>query len=124
MSRVHSANANFSCNGFFSVTVSSLGGRPNTLGVRGMARNQRVLEGRCGRCLYTYSTYGRGVEVMMGTYRLLDLTPKGRDERDTFYKMEWVRRPRPLRTGIACESYAGGRLVLHGARLTNVARHE
>lgn len=27
----------------------------------------------------------------MGTYRLLDLTPKGRDERDTFYKMEWVR---------------------------------
>jgi len=31
------------------------------------------------------------VEVMMGTYRLLDLTPKGRDERDTFYKMEWVR---------------------------------
>src|SRR5205807_1580497 len=40
---------------------------------------------------HTYSTYGRGVEVMMGTYRLLDLTPKGRDERDTFYKMEWVR---------------------------------
>jgi hypothetical protein len=28
---------------------------------------------------------------MMGTYRMLDLTPKGRDERDTFYKMEWVR---------------------------------
>src|SRR5579871_242289 len=29
---------------------------------------------------HTYSTYGRGVEVMMHTYRLLDLTPKGRDE--------------------------------------------
>ena len=44
-----------------------------------------------GDVFHTYSTYGRGVEVMMGTYRLLDLTPKGRDERDTFHKMEWVR---------------------------------
>lgn len=39
----------------------------------------------------TYSTYGRGVEVMMGTYDMVDLTPKGRDERDVPYKMEWVR---------------------------------
>jgi predicted dithiol-disulfide oxidoreductase (DUF899 family) len=40
---------------------------------------------------HTYSTYGRGVEVMMGTYNMLDLTPKGRDERDVEYKMEWLR---------------------------------
>jgi len=40
---------------------------------------------------HTYSTYGRGVEVMMGTYNMLDLTPKGRDERDVDHKMEWVR---------------------------------
>jgi hypothetical protein len=39
---------------------------------------------------HTYSTFGRGVEVMMGAYRMLDLVPR-RDERDTFYKMEWVR---------------------------------
>jgi len=44
-----------------------------------------------GDIFHTYSTYGRGVEVMMGTYNLLDLTPKGRDERDVDYKMEWVR---------------------------------
>ena len=44
-----------------------------------------------GEVFHTYSTYGRGVEVMMGTYRLLDLTPKGRDEKDVEYKMEWVR---------------------------------
>ena len=44
-----------------------------------------------GQVFHTYSTYGRGVEVMMGTYNMLDLTPKGRDERDVFYKMEWVR---------------------------------
>ena len=44
-----------------------------------------------GDVFHTYSTYGRGVEVMMGTYNMLDLTPKGRDERDVEYKMEWVR---------------------------------
>lgn len=40
---------------------------------------------------HTYSTYGRGVEVMMGTYNMLDLTPKGRDEQNVEYKMKWVR---------------------------------
>jgi predicted dithiol-disulfide oxidoreductase (DUF899 family) len=44
-----------------------------------------------GKVFHTYSTYGRGVEVMMGTYNLLDLTPKGRGERDVGHKMEWVR---------------------------------
>jgi predicted dithiol-disulfide oxidoreductase (DUF899 family) len=31
------------------------------------------------------------VEVMMGAYNLLDLTPKGRDEDHLSYTMEWVR---------------------------------
>jgi predicted dithiol-disulfide oxidoreductase (DUF899 family) len=44
-----------------------------------------------GDVFLTYSTYGRGVEVMMGTYRMLDLTPKGRGEHDGVYKMDWVR---------------------------------
>jgi predicted dithiol-disulfide oxidoreductase (DUF899 family) len=44
-----------------------------------------------GDVFHTYSTYGRGVEVMMGTYRLLDLTPKGRDEEGLQYTMAWVR---------------------------------
>ena len=42
-----------------------------------------------GTVFHTYSTYGRGVEVMMHTYRLLDLTPKGRDENGQ--AMAWVR---------------------------------
>ena len=37
----------------------------------------------------TYSTFGRGVEVMMGTYNMLDIAPKGRNEAGG---MEWVRR--------------------------------
>jgi predicted dithiol-disulfide oxidoreductase (DUF899 family) len=40
---------------------------------------------------HTYSVYGRGVELMMGTYRILDLTPKGRDEDQLEHSMEWVR---------------------------------
>ena len=42
-----------------------------------------------GEILHTYSAYRRGVEAMMGTYNLLDLTPKGRDESDG--PMRWVR---------------------------------
>ncbi|MFK0276352.1 DUF899 domain-containing protein [Ensifer sp. NPDC090286] len=41
-----------------------------------------------GNVFHTYSTFGRGVEVMMGTYALLDLMAKGRNEAEG---MEWVR---------------------------------
>ncbi|WP_198087782.1 thioredoxin family protein [Variovorax sp. E3] len=44
-----------------------------------------------GDVFHTYSTFGRGVEVMMGAYSLMDLTPQGRNERDVPNKMEWVR---------------------------------
>ena len=61
-----------------------------------------------GEVFHTYSTYGRGVEVMMGTYNMLDLTPKGRDERPG-HGMEWVRHhdryesaPAPKATAAAC----------------------
>lgn len=43
-----------------------------------------------GEVLHTYSAYRRGVEAMMGTYHLLDLTPQGRDELETG-PMGWVR---------------------------------
>jgi predicted dithiol-disulfide oxidoreductase (DUF899 family) len=42
-----------------------------------------------GEVFRTYSTYGRGVEVMMGTYAMLDLMLKGRNEKEG---MDWVRR--------------------------------
>lgn len=44
-----------------------------------------------GTVFHTYSTYGRGVEAMMGTYRMLDLMPKGRDEQGLAHRMAWVR---------------------------------
>jgi predicted dithiol-disulfide oxidoreductase (DUF899 family) len=44
-----------------------------------------------GDVFHTYSTYGRGVDVLMGTYRILDLVPKGRDEDHLEFSMAWVR---------------------------------
>ena len=44
-----------------------------------------------GDVYHTYSTFGRGVEVVMTTYRLLDLVPKGRNEENDEYGMEWLR---------------------------------
>jgi predicted dithiol-disulfide oxidoreductase (DUF899 family) len=46
---------------------------------------------RAGDIFHTYSTYGRGVEEVMSTYKILDLVPKGRDEDDLGFEMEWVR---------------------------------
>ena len=44
-----------------------------------------------GDIFHTYSVYGRGVELMMGAYRILDLTPKGRDEDGLDWPQMWVR---------------------------------
>lgn len=40
---------------------------------------------------HTYSTYTRGLDILMGTYNYLDLTPLGRDEAELPYTMAWVR---------------------------------
>ena len=45
-----------------------------------------------GTVAHTYSTYGRGLDLLIGTYNYLDLTPMGRDEEDLPYPMAWVRR--------------------------------
>jgi len=69
-----------------------------------------------GEVYHTYSTYRRGVEAMMGTYSLLDLTPRGRDEGDG--PMAWVRHhdryePAP-KAGPAGGSCCGSHENAHG----------
>lgn len=64
-----------------------------------------------GEVFHTYSTFGRGVEVMMGAYNMIDLTPKGRDEDGLGYGMEWVRHhdryeSAPKKSGSCCSSHA------------------
>ncbi len=44
-----------------------------------------------GDVFHTYSSYGRGLESLLGTYMILDLVPKGRDEDSLAFTMEWVR---------------------------------
>ena len=46
---------------------------------------------RTGEVFHTYSTFGRGLDAMVGTYVLLDLVPKGRDEDRLPFTMQWVR---------------------------------
>lgn len=46
-----------------------------------------------GRIFHTYSAFGRGAEELLGTYMILDLTPKGRNEDVDL--TDWVR-PRTM----------------------------
>ena len=48
--------------------------------------------GEDGAIYRTYSTYARGLDVLNGTYHLLDATSKGRDEEGLSFSMAWVRR--------------------------------
>jgi predicted dithiol-disulfide oxidoreductase (DUF899 family) len=44
-----------------------------------------------GEIFHTYSTYARGLDILVGTYNFLDLVPKGRDEAGLKHTMAWVR---------------------------------
>jgi len=44
-----------------------------------------------GAVFRTYSTYGRGIDMMNTAYHYLDLVPKGRDEAGLPYTMAWVK---------------------------------
>ena len=44
-----------------------------------------------GELFHTYSTYSRGLDILIGAYHFLDFAPKGRDEDDLAFTMAWVR---------------------------------
>ncbi|MGA2923451.1 MAG: thioredoxin family protein [Candidatus Sulfotelmatobacter sp.] len=44
-----------------------------------------------GEIFHTYSTYARGLDILVGSYNFLDLAPKGRDEDGLAHTMVWVR---------------------------------
>lgn len=49
-----------------------------------------------GEVFHTYSTYARGLDLLVGAYNFLDLTPKGRNEDPI---MDWVRLHDRYETG-------------------------
>jgi len=44
-----------------------------------------------GAVFHSYSAYARGLDILLGAYNFLDLTPKGRDEDGLSFPMAWVR---------------------------------
>ena len=44
-----------------------------------------------GNIFHTYSSYARGLDILIGAYNWLDITPKGRDEEGLKHTMAWVR---------------------------------
>jgi predicted dithiol-disulfide oxidoreductase (DUF899 family) len=44
-----------------------------------------------GDVFHTYSSYGRGLDILIGAYNFLDMAPKGRDEEGLAWSMAWVR---------------------------------
>ncbi len=44
-----------------------------------------------GTVFHTYSVYERGLDMFITAYHYLDLVPKGRDEDNLPYTMEWLR---------------------------------
>jgi predicted dithiol-disulfide oxidoreductase (DUF899 family) len=55
-----------------------------------------------GTVYHTYSSFGRGVEELVGLYTFLDRSPMGRDEEGLPFPMAWVRHH---------DRYATGRLA-------------
>ena len=45
-----------------------------------------------GAVFHTYSSYARGLDILVGAYNFLDMAPKGRDEDGLPWSMAWVRR--------------------------------
>ncbi|MBT3533393.1 MAG: DUF899 domain-containing protein [Rhodospirillaceae bacterium] len=48
-------------------------------------------KGDDGTIYHTYSTYGRGLDVLNGAYAYMDIAPFGRDEVAEGHKMGWLR---------------------------------
>jgi predicted dithiol-disulfide oxidoreductase (DUF899 family) len=46
---------------------------------------------KAGEIFHTYSTYARGLDILLTAYNYLDLTPKGRNEEGLKHSMAWVR---------------------------------
>jgi len=61
---------------------------------------------RPGEIFHTYSAYARGLDPLVGTYQLLDLVPKGRDEEGLAFTMSWVRHHDKYDAGYALDPAA------------------
>ena len=68
-----------------------------------------------GEIFHTYSTYARGLDILVGAYNFLDFAPKGRDEEGLKHSMAWVAAPRQVHGQLLCRS-RGRRTKLRRSR--------
>jgi len=62
-----------------------------------------------GQVYHTYSSFGRGAEALLGTYVLLDMLPKGREENGPHHNlMDWVKRHDEYATSAEASSCCHG----------------
>lgn len=60
--------------------------------IEDLSGNSVFYKDEAGDIFHTYSTFGRGGEAMLGTYAILDLLPKGRNETGPYHSLaDWVR---------------------------------
>jgi len=60
-----------------------------------------------GNVFHTYSTYARGLDMLVGAYNWLDIAPKGRDEEGLAFSMAWVRHHDKYGDGYTVDAKAG-----------------
>ena len=60
-----------------------------------------------GEIFHTYSTYARGLDILLGAYNVMDLMPKGRDEEGLKHTMAWVRHHDRYTEGYFVDPNAG-----------------
>ncbi|MGD0940476.1 MAG: thioredoxin family protein [Terracidiphilus sp.] len=57
-----------------------------------------------GQIFHTYSSYARGLDILVGAYNFLDHAPKGRDEDGLGFSMAWVRHHDKYGQGYSVDS--------------------
>ncbi len=62
-----------------------------TIGTDELSGRSVFYKNGAGEIFHTYSSFGRGGEDVLGTYRFLDMMPKGRDEGPGGNLSHWVR---------------------------------
>jgi predicted dithiol-disulfide oxidoreductase (DUF899 family) len=66
--------------------------REEQVPVQELSGNSVFFKDERGAIYHTYSAYGRGLEELLGTYVILDVTPRGRDENGPAKNLtDWVR---------------------------------
>lgn len=60
-----------------------------------------------GEIFHTYSSYARGLDLLLSTYNWLDLTPKGRGEEGLAFTMAWVRHHDKYEDGAIVDAKKG-----------------